>query len=208
MVQSLARDVPRVGRRAVERRILAGAAVGAAVSALLAVAVLGLRDDLGTAARGAALWTKVAYTLSLALAAVAMSMRLARPGRAPGRVAWVTAVPVLLLGALGAVELTRTPPADRMALWLGESWASCPWLVLALAVPVFAGLLRAYRRLAPTRLRAAGAAAGLTAGALAATVYCLHCPEASALFVLTWYSLGIVLAALAGALLGPLLLRW
>jgi hypothetical protein len=84
----------------------------------------------------------------------------------------------------------------------------CPFYVLALAVPIFAGLLWSFRRLAPTRLRAAGAAAGLAAGAWAATIYCLHCPEASAIFVLTWYTLGIVLAAAIGALLGPRVLRW
>jgi hypothetical protein len=81
-------------------------------------------------------------------------------------------------------------------------------LLLTLALPIFAGLLRSFRRLAPTRLRAAGAAAGLAAGAWAAAIYCLHCPEVSALFVLTWYSLGILLATAAGALLGPRLMRW
>jgi hypothetical protein len=91
---------------------------------------------------------------------------------------------------------------------LGKSWIFCPWLVLLLAAPIFVGLLWSFRRLAPTRLRAAGAVAGLAAGAWAATVYCLHCPEVSALFVLTWYSLGIALAAGVGALLGPRLLRW
>ena len=50
--------------------------------------------------------------------------------------------------------------------------------------------------------RSAGAAAGLSAGAFAATVYCLHCPEVSAIFVLTWYSFGILLAAGIGSLLG------
>jgi hypothetical protein len=80
--------------------------------------------------------------------------------------------------------------------------------VLRLAIPIFIGLLWAYRRLAPTRLRAAGAAAGLAAGASAATLYCLHCPETSALFVLTWYSLGIAMMTAIGALLGPRLLRW
>ena len=56
--------------------------------------------------------------------------------------------------------------------------------------------------------KACKAAAGLAAGAFAATVYCMHCPEVSAIFVLTWYSLGILLAASLGALLGPRLLRW
>jgi hypothetical protein len=93
-------------------------------------------------------------------------------------------------------------------LWLGHSWGICPFIVLVLAVPIFAGLLWSFRRLAPTRLHAAGAAAGLAAGAWAATIYCLHCAEASAIFVLTWYSLGILLATGIGALLGPRVLRW
>lgn len=90
----------------------------------------------------------------------------------------------------------------------GRSWITCPWLVLALAAPRFIGLLRAFRSLAPTRLRAAGAMAGLAAGAWAATLYCLHCPEASAIFVLSWFSLGIALATALGAVLGPWVLRW
>jgi hypothetical protein len=53
-----------------------------------------------------------------------------------------------------------------------------------------------------------GAVIGLGAGAAAATVYCLHCPEASATFVLSWYSLGIGFAATIGAAIGPRLLRW
>jgi hypothetical protein len=93
-------------------------------------------------------------------------------------------------------------------MWLGASWKVCPWLVLTLAMPIFIGLLWSFRRMAPTRLREAGAVAGLAAGAWAATIYCLHCPEVSAIFVLTWYSLGILLAAGIGALLGPKLMRW
>jgi len=91
---------------------------------------------------------------------------------------------------------------------LGQSWKICRWLLLILAAPIFIGLLWSFRRLAPTRLRAAGAAAGVAAGAWAATLYCPHCPEVSAIFVLTWYTLGMVLAAGVGALLGPRVLRW
>ena len=47
-----------------------------------------------------------------------------------------------------------------------------------------------------------------SAGAWAATLYCLHCPESSAMFVLTWYSLGIAFTTLLGALVGPRILRW
>jgi hypothetical protein len=62
--------------------------------------------------------------------------------------------------------------------------------------------------MAPTRLRATGAVIGLAAGGISAALYSLHCPEAGASFVLTWYTLGILAPALLGALLGPRLLRW
>ena len=64
------------------------------------------------------------------------------------------------------------------------------------------------KELAPTRLRLAGATAGLAAGSAAALVYCLHCPELAAPFVGFWYVLGMLIPAAAGALIGPRLLRW
>ena len=83
-----------------------------------------------------------------------------------------------------------------------------PWLVLMLSAPIFIRLLWSFQRLAPTRLTAAGGAAAFAAGARAATLNCLHCSEVSALCVLTLYTLGIGLAAIVGALLGPRLLCW
>ena len=68
--------------------------------------------------------------------------------------------------------------------------------------------LWAMKGLAPTRLALAGAGAGLLAGALGALVYALHCPELAASFLAVWYVLGIAIPALAGALLGPRVLRW
>jgi hypothetical protein len=98
--------------------------------------------------------------------------------------------------------MSRVPKAQWLAMWLGQSWSVCSSIVFLLSVPIFGGLLWSFRRLAPTRLRAAGATAGLTAGAWGATLYCLHCPEVSAIFVLTWYTLGISLAALPAPSLG------
>jgi len=208
LITRLAKDVPPVRRGATVMRLALGILLGALVSATVVVLALGIRPDLGLAMRGTAFWIKWGYTFSLALAAIVMTVQLARPDSARLRWTWLLAVPVVLLTGLGVAELARTPPALWLAMWLGHSWMICPWLVLALARPILVGLLWSVRRLAPTRLRAAGAAAGLAAGAFAATVYCIHCPEVSAIFVLTWYSLGILLAASIGALLGPRLLRW
>lgn len=208
LIERLAADVQPVRRHAVGWRLGLGVAAGAAVSAVLLAAGLGIRPDLGQAMHGATFWMKWAYTISLAIGAIWATARLARPEARSLRGLWFLVIPVVLLAGVGVTEMIRTPQTEWLAMWLGQSWRVCPWLVLTLSMPIFVGLLWSFRRLAPTRLRAAGAAAGLAAGAFSATVYCLHCPEVSALFVLTWYSLGILLAASFGALVGPRLLRW
>lgn len=208
LIEQLSLDVPLVRRHAIGRRVAIGMAGGALASILAVVSWLGVRPDLGDAMSGSAFWIKWSYTFSLSLVAIAATIRLARPDVGSMRWLWLLAVPVLLLAGIGVAELLRAPQAMWLSMWLGHSWKVCPWLVLTLAAPIFIGLLWSFRRLAPTRLHAAGAAAGLASGAFAATVYCIHCPEVSAVFVLTWYSLGILLAAGVGALMGPRLLRW
>jgi len=208
LILQLSQGARPVRSAAVMPRVVTGVALGAALSATLVILWLGPRHDLAVAVHQSSYWMKWAYTLSLAAAALATTVQFARPDTGKPRGVWLLAIPVVLLAGVGLLELMRTPQSDWLAMWLGQSWTSCPWLVLIFAVPIFLGLLWSFRRLAPTRLRAAGAAAGLTAGASAASVYCLHCPEVSAIFVLTWYSLGILLATLVGALLGPRLLRW
>lgn len=208
LIESLSKDVPRVTRHEPEKRVGFGIIAGALVTLALVATVLGIRPDLQVALHGFSFWMKWAYTIMLGVAAVYAVTRLARPLPAPLGGLWWLALPVSILAAIGISELVRTPSDRWLAIWLGQSWMICPWLVLTLAAPIFVGLLWSFRKLAPTRLRAAGAAAGLASGAWGATLYCLHCPETSALFVLTWYSLGIILATGAGAILGPRLLRW
>lgn len=208
LIARLANDVTPVSSPAVAARLSLGIIAGAGVTLGLVWLGLGFRPDLALAMRGPAFWMKGSYTMSLGIGAVVMVARLARPEPVELTRFWPVPIPFVLLAVLSAGELADAPPADWLTLWLGETWKQCSWLVLMLSVPIFVGLLWSFRRLAPTQLRSAGAAAGLVAGAWAATLYCLHCPEVSAVFVLTWYTLGIGLAAAAGALLGPRLLRW
>lgn len=208
LIDSLAEKLQPVSPRTVERRIALALAAGMAVSVIITAAGLGVRADLLAALHGPVFWMKAGYVGALAALAAAASTRLARPDAALPGWLWLFALPVLSLAAMAAAELARAPVTAWPAIWMGKSALACPFLVLGLAVPIFLALLRALGQLAPTRLRAAGALAGVTAGATAALVYCLHCPESTASFVITWYSGGIVLAGLIGAALGPRLLRW
>ncbi|HZR34844.1 MAG TPA: DUF1109 domain-containing protein [Nevskia sp.] len=208
LIQSLARDVPAVPPHATGRRLASGLLAGGAVVALCVVAGLGIRPDLRQAATGVSFWMKWTYAAWLGTAAFLATTRLARPTSQSFGSVWPIAMPVLLLALVGTGELAHTPASEWPALFLGKNWTRCLVMLLLLSLPMSAGVIWSFRRFAPTRPRAAGAAASLTAGSWAAAIYCLHCPEISAVFVLTWYSLALALVAAAGALWGPRLLRW
>jgi len=153
-------------------------------------------------------WVKLAFVAFLAVASLLVMLRLSRPGLRLALLPGALAVPVLTMWVLAAFALMRATSAQRAELFFGDTWMSCPFLVALLSAPVFAAVIWATRGLAPTRLRLAGAAAGLLSGAVGALVYSLHCPEFAAPFLGFWYLLGMLIPTATGALLGPRLLRW
>jgi len=207
LIALLSEDLTPVRRGLVLRVLLLGLTGGVLLTVLAMMMTLKLRPDLHTAMAGGAFWVKIIYTAALAVLGLMIVQRQARAGADCRKPMLALAVPVVALIMLAAMQLS-SPEADSAALLMGHTWTVCPWLILTLALPVYAGLMLALRRLAPTRLALAGAAAGLAAGASAATVYGFHCPETAAPFILVWYTLGISLSAGLGALGGRWFLRW
>jgi hypothetical protein len=206
LIDFLARGAGPAPRAVAARRLAPVGALGVLASAALALALIGAvpREMFGTPAP----WFKLAYAGLLALAGAWLTARLARPVPRLAVPAWAAVIVVAAVAAIGLMAGMAAPAGERLAGLLGHSWARCPWNVLALSLPALAGVLWAVRGLAPTRLRAAGFAAGLTAGALGAFGYALSCTEEALSFVAVWYTLGIGLSALLGAWLGPRTLRW
>ena len=207
-VAMLASGTAEVAPRGVERRFVVGIGLGVMASSLLLVGTLDIRVDLAMAARLPMFWVKLGFAASLMLASLLAALRLSRPGMPVGRTPGAIAIPIVALWLLAIVTLATTAPSQRLALLFGATWTVCPLLIAMLAVPVFVGSMWALAGLAPTRLRLAGASAGLLSGATAALVYSLHCPEMAAPFLAIWYVFGIALPTALGALLGPRLLRW
>jgi hypothetical protein len=207
LIELLARDARATPPGVVNRRLLAALVAGGLIT--LAIVALGLRcQPLLAAAQQSWFWMKAAYTGLLTIGGVIIVRRLSVPGARLGAAPLAAVLVVLAMLALAAGQILSTAPPARLALWLGHTWKVCSPLILLLAVPIYACLVAAIRRLAPTRLALTGAAAGFAAGALAATLYGLHCPEQAAAFVATWYTLGIAAATALGALTGRRLLRW
>jgi hypothetical protein len=208
LIALLSKDTAPVARNTMAFRLAIYAGVAGTAAFALLMFWLGIRPDIAAAVHTGAFWMKAAYTASLALGGFMLVERLSRPGARADLGFMAAGVCVASIAVLGMLQLANTPAADMPAAILGSSWNRCPFRILALSAPALATILFAMRRLAPTNLPLAGAAAGLCSGAIAATIYGLYCQETAAPFVAIWYTLGIALSALVGAALGSRLLRW
>lgn len=207
LIQLLSRRAQAVDRRRIERRWAIGIAVGVWVAAL--VLWWGLPTERhGPMAFGPLVfWLKAAFAALLGAVALALAMRLGRPGM-PARARWLTlALPLSWLAVTAVFELARMP-ADERRVAIDAGWHGFVVHVLLLCVPTFAAALWCMRGQAPTRLVLAGASAGALAGALATLICTLFGLDLSMPPWHLWHVLGVAVPMLAGALLGPVLLRW
>lgn len=208
LVTLLATGATAIEPNATTRRYATALGLGTLGAALMMVAVLGVRPDFRSALQLPMLWVKFAFVASLAVMSGFVALRLCRPGSKLAGMPGLLAVPVIVIWVLAAFALTTSDPAVRQELFFGRTWTTCPWFIALFSLPVFVAVIWAMQGLAPTRLRLAGAAAGLVAGSVGALVYTLHCPEMAAPFLGTWYLLGILIPTGMGTFLGPRLLRW
>lgn len=151
---------------------------------------------------------KLSYAIAMTAIAAGLLLTLGRPGHRIGlRWAWLLA-PFTIVLAAASMEMTSITPQARIGLVLGSTWATCLTATIGLSVPVFMALLWAFRRLAATQVMLTGLLAGMTSGAMGCVVYALYCPEQAASFMLVWYTGGMLVSALLGAVFGSRLLRW
>jgi hypothetical protein len=151
---------------------------------------------------------KIAFAAVIVGAAALYLTKLARPGAAPGHTVLFVALPFLVIVALALVSIGSAPASHWDRMIAGDAWLECVVSIPVIAIAPFALTMWAVRRGAPTDLRRAGAFAGLVAGGISAVAYALHCTDDSLPFVAVWYGGTILICTLAGALLGPRLLRW
>ncbi|MEE1926116.1 DUF1109 domain-containing protein [Pseudomonas sp. 148P] len=208
LIDLLASGEGPVDRHVLLRRMGIALLGGGLAALLLTMVFYGVRPDIAEVARTPLFWGKVALPGSLALLAIWLNWRLSRPGVKGGAVWALLGLPLLLVWLGAVLSLAGAAPEARAELIFGRTWRTCAMNIALLSLPVFIGVFWALRGLAPTRLRQAGAAGGLLAGATATLAYCLHCPEMGVPFWGIWYLLGMLVPTLAGAALGPRLLRW
>jgi hypothetical protein len=208
LVALLSTNLEPVDRNAVVRTLFVAIATGAILALGIAFVGLGFRPDLTTPSALMFLAVKVAFAIGVVGLSLAYLTRLARPGGERKISPLLVALPFLVVVVLAAISLGSAPRAHWERMIVGDEWLECLLSIPVIAIVPFAVSIWAVRKGAPTNLSRAGAFAGLIAGGVSAMAYALHCTDDSLPFIAVWYGGTIVLCTLAGAALGPRLLRW
>ncbi len=208
LVAFLSTNPEPVDRSTVVRTLCVALAVGMVVALGIAFVGLGVRSDLMTARALIFLVVKLAFAVGIVSLTLVYLTRLARPGGERKTPSFLIAMPFLIIVPLAAISLGFAPTSHWDKMIVGDQWLECLVSVPIIAIVPFAISIWAVRRAAPTNLARTGAFAGLLAGGVSAMAYALHCTDDSLPFVAVWYAGTIMLCTLAGAALGPRLLRW
>lgn len=189
-------------------RLLATAVLlGVAAAVGAALVLLGPRPDHVDAAAFAFLCVKLLFAGSVAVLAGFYLVKSARPGSSR-KLPLAVALPFVAIMLLAIASLSLSPGSHWKHMVSHDEWLECLISIPLIAVVPFAALTWAVRQAAPTNLVRTGALVGLVAGSISAMGYALHCMADSLPFIAIWYGGTIVLCTLAGAKLGPRLLRW
>jgi hypothetical protein len=207
LIAALSADAGR--RRApLDRQLTCMLVLAVLAAVLVFLATIGPRADIGAAVQTVRFNYKFVVTLGLLGSTLWLFERGLRPGALRARDLLMLMIAPGLLGAAVVVELLVLPSG----LW-GQTMIGSNALVCLTYIPII-GLLPlgmtvlALHTGAPTRPGLIGALGGLASGGLAATLYAMHCPDDSALFVMLWYPLAIGILTAAGSVLGRLVGRW
>lgn len=185
-----------------------GAFAALAATAGLVLLTLGTRPDLAGAWATLPVIAKALFGASIAAVALTLFQSSLRPGLKPARRLPVVAIPLLVVAGWALLTLAQAPAEQWDTLIFGRHWQAC-----LIAVPLYAllplvVLLLLARRGAPVDGALTGACAGLASAGLATVAYSLHCPDDTAPFLATWYTLATAIVAVLGALILPRFLRW
>jgi hypothetical protein len=207
LIEALAGDARRPAA-SFSRTWWGAAGLATAMAAVVFFAALEPRPDIVAAAKTPRFLFKVAVAIILAASAFGLVRSLSRPGESwRNAMPYLAIVPALVLIAV-MLELLSVPTRLWLASLLGVNSMACLAFITLIGLGPLAVVLMVLRYGAPTKPIFAGAAAGLFAGGIAASLYAVHCPDDSPLFVATWYTLAIAALALIGAGAAHRLARW
>lgn len=189
-------------------RGIACVTVSALATIALVAVTMGLRPDIVAGRFDPLFLIANGVVLLLGAAAATSAVAMAGPQVGDNRDGWrwvaatAALLPVSVLALLGSGNMPApvdwSSASDLDCLLHGLAFGAVPAIVLTLWV----------RRGAPASPTRAGLVIGVASGSIGMLGFALHCPLQSLYHVGVWHAAPILVAALAGRLAGPFLLRW
>ena len=181
---------------------------GLTLLAAFAVAVvLGVRNDLKTGMADEMFFLRSGVLLMLGLATAITVVNMARPGVGNLNRGWIWAAVCAALFPLTAAIMSaiNMPPAEALRPVEGLKCLAVSGIA---ALAIGSGLTLWLRQGAPTSPTRAGWLVGIASGALGAAAYNIYCPFNDIYYVGLWFTIPVLVSAVAGRLVVPRLIRW
>lgn len=172
---------------------------GALAAVLMVLAWLGARPDLAHAPEQPFFWLKALYTGGLAWAALGATKALAHPNGTTRPTLLASSALVVAMLIAAAIQAARLDPVVLARLLRPAAIGECLFNIASLAAPMLLFSILGLSRIDVERPAVMGLAAGLFCGGVAATVYGLHCPQSTFVFIGLWHTAAIALCGAVGA---------
>jgi len=193
-------------RRSVMLFTLVAGTCAAALPVLAVVILLLARNPELDSGIDVAVAFRLATWLTLSAGALWTLVELAQPDGSNRPWQYLLPAPIIL-GSGVAAEFARSPSGQLAPRMMSSNPAACVAMITLFSLPILTSVFYVLRSVALRAPRLSGAAAGLLAGGISASIYAWHCPERSLLFGATWDAIAVLLAAGIGTVLGRKYLR-
>ncbi len=177
-------------------------------AAMFAVATfLGVRSDLAMGMADEMFFLRSGVLLMLGVATAFSVVNMSRPGVGNLNRGWIWALATAALFPLTAaiMSMINTPPVEALRPAEG---IKCLVTSSIAALAIGSGLTMWLRQGAPTSPERAGWLVGMASGALGAAAYNIFCPFNDIYYIGLWFTLPVLVGAIAGRLFVPRVIRW
>lgn len=181
---------------------------GLTLIAIIAVAAtLGVRSDLMIGMADEMFFLRSGVLLLLGIAAATTVVNMARPSVGKLSRGWIWALITAALFPLTAAIMSaiNLPPVEALRPMEGLKCLAVSGIA---AFAIGSGMTVWLRQGAPTSPERAGWLIGVASGALGAAAYNIHCPFNDIYYVGLWFTIPVLVSAVAGRLIVPHLIRW
>ena len=177
------------------------------IAGIAVATTLGVRNDLVMGMADEMFFLRSGVLLMLGIATATTVVNMARPGVGKLSRGWIWALVTAGLFPLTAAIMSalNMPPVEALRPMEG---LKCLAVSSIAALAIGSGLTLWLRQGAPTSPARAGWLVGIASGALGAAAYNIYCPFNDIYYVGLWFTIPVLVSAVAGRLIVPPLIRW